>query len=170
MNTLIRKTVLAALLLAALPAANAAIQNYNFSGTLGSGVYAGQSFSGSFSFDDVGLSGFDAEWLSVDKLTMSFLGNSYSLADATAAVEVAYNNGAFLGLSYDTGTIDNGFTLIPGTDHVGGAFLAYTTPAGLAGEGSVAFAQAVPEPESYAMLLAGLGLMGMVARRRAKAA
>ena len=28
------------------------------------------------------------------------------------------------------------------------------------------FATAVPEPETYAMLLAGLGLMGVVARRR----
>ncbi|MBT9519897.1 MAG: PEP-CTERM sorting domain-containing protein, partial [Dechloromonas sp.] len=28
----------------------------------------------------------------------------------------------------------------------------------------------VPEPESYAMLLAGLGLMGVVARRRSQAA
>lgn len=32
------------------------------------------------------------------------------------------------------------------------------------------YAQAVPEPETYAMLMAGLGLMGFVARRRKKAA
>lgn len=28
---------------------------------------------------------------------------------------------------------------------------------------------AVPEPESYAMFLAGLGLLGMIARRRTRA-
>jgi predicted extracellular nuclease len=32
--------------------------------------------------------------------------------------------------------------------------------------GSTAFAAAVPEPETYAMLLAGLGLIGFAARRR----
>ncbi|MGZ3183969.1 MAG: FxDxF family PEP-CTERM protein [Telluria sp.] len=32
--------------------------------------------------------------------------------------------------------------------------------------GSVTMAQAVPEPQTYAMLLAGLGLMGVAARRR----
>lgn len=34
------------------------------------------------------------------------------------------------------------------------------------GDNAVAFAPAVPEPETYAMLLAGLGLMGGIARRR----
>ncbi|MDR3324058.1 MAG: PEP-CTERM sorting domain-containing protein [Zoogloeaceae bacterium] len=31
-------------------------------------------------------------------------------------------------------------------------------------------APAVPEPETYALLLAGLGLMGVIVRRRRKAA
>lgn len=35
--------------------------------------------------------------------------------------------------------------------------------------GSVTVAAAVPEPETYAMLLAGLGLMGGIARRRKQA-
>ena len=34
------------------------------------------------------------------------------------------------------------------------------------GGGSINFASAVPEPETYAMLLAGLGVVGFVARRR----
>ena len=34
------------------------------------------------------------------------------------------------------------------------------------GDNAVGFAAAVPEPETYAMLLAGLGLMGTIARRR----
>jgi hypothetical protein len=33
-------------------------------------------------------------------------------------------------------------------------------------EGLVTITSAVPEPESYAMFLAGLGLMGTIARRR----
>jgi hypothetical protein len=36
------------------------------------------------------------------------------------------------------------------------------------GDNAVGFATAVPEPETYAMFLAGLGLMGTIARRRNK--
>jgi hypothetical protein len=40
------------------------------------------------------------------------------------------------------------------------------TTADIGSPGFTSFAAAVPEPETYAMLLAGLGLMGAVARRK----
>lgn len=90
-------------------------------------------------------------------------------------------------LRYDTSPVGSGQIGISATDAQNGLFLAGTTIA--TGEfyavasvsayktgtkidltyDTVSFAvavTAVPEPESYAMLLAGLGLMGFVARRR----
>lgn len=166
MQKLIRTTALAVALLAAFPAAQAATQNYSFNGALDSGLYAGQTFSGNFSFDDAALSGIDAEWLSVGSLSMNFLGNNYTLANAAAPVEVSYFNGAFVGLSYTVETGEPKFSLIAGYDNVGQSYIAYDTAVlGGSGAGNVIYA-AVPEPESYALLLAGLGLLGAVARRR----
>ena len=50
----------------------------------------------------------------------------------------------------------------------GGAYLSVNgvTSGSLGGIYSGSIASAVPEPESFAMLLAGLGLMGAVVRRR----
>lgn len=57
---------------------------------------------------------------------------------------------------------------------IGGADYAQqfnpTDPAALKGYGISATVAAVPEPETYALLLAGLGLMASVARRRSRAA
>ena len=166
MKRIFRSTALAALLLAALPAAQAAIQSYDFSGTLDSGFYNGQSFAGSFSFDDAALLGSDSEWLSVNHLSMSFLGATFTLANAAAPTEVAYFNGTFLGLSYTVESGDPKFSLIAGYDNVSQSFLAYDTVHGTSGAGSISYTAAVPEPESYAMFLAGLGLMGLTVRRR----
>jgi len=170
MQKLFRTTALAALLLAALPAAQAATQNYIFSGTLDSGIFSGQTFSGNFSFDDAALTGLDAEWLSVGNLSFSFLGHTFTLANAAAPAEVGYFNGNFLGLSYTVESSEPKVSLIAGNESTSDAFIAYDTSAiGGSGAGSVIYA-AVPEPESFAMLLAGLGLMGAVARRRRMAA
>ena len=46
----------------------------------------------------------------------------------------------------------------------GGAVLTEAT--GINNQGQVAAIGIIPEPETYAMLLAGLGLLGFIARRR----
>lgn len=163
MRNILRTTALAAALLATFPAAQAATQTWNFNGTLDSGTFSGQSFGGSFSFDDAALTGNDLEWLSVVSLSMNFVGTSYSLDNATAPVEVSFFNGGFTGLSYNVGTEADGFTFIPGQYALSDSYVAYTMTTGIGGAGSVIYA-AVPEPETYAMLLAGLGLLAL--RRR----
>lgn len=49
---------------------------------------------------------------------------------------------------------------------VNGAFLAANDFAELGSPGSIATVAAIPEPEIYALMMAGLGLMGFVARKR----
>lgn len=71
-------------------------------------------------------------------------------------------------------TVVGGAGYTGGTDSTNGVWIAQTNFVLLAGTSfsdvswstSVVTASAVPEPETYAMMLAGLGLMGAVARRR----
>jgi hypothetical protein len=146
-------TAAAALLLAVLPAAQAATQSYSFEGTLNA-----VQFFGSFSFDDTALVPFDGSITvaPVTNLSMSYGGTSYSLLDAWATPDVSYNAGAFLGLSYS----NDAMTFVPGSVNASDAFVTD----GL-NSANVIYA-AVPEPETYAMLLAGLGLIGGAVRRR----
>lgn len=166
MKNALRSTVLAALLLAALPAAQAATQSWNVSGTLDSGHFTGQSFAGTFSFDDASLTGFGDEWLTVDNLALNFAGMDYTLADADAPAEVSFFDGAFLGLSFSTtSSRDPQISFVAGFSGLGDAFVAYDTSLGLSGAGDAIYAP-VPEPDTYALLLAGLGLLGIAARPR----
>ncbi len=167
MRNFIRTTALAAALLAVFPAAQAA--TYSFSGMMDSGSLIGESFTGLFSFDDSSLSKTGEEYLGVGSLSMNFLGNDWKLfhLEVGSVAEVKFYDGVFAGLAYSAtwGTTD--FTTITGTSDASDAFVAYDSSLGLSGSGNLIYA-AVPEPDAYAMLLAGLGLMGLVARRRAK--
>jgi hypothetical protein len=167
MRNFIRTTALAAALLAVFPAAQAA--TYSFSGTMDSGALIGQSFSGLFSFDDSALTKAGEEYLGVGSLSMNFLGNVWDLSirENGSVAEVKFYDGIFAGLSYSATWGTTGFTSAPGLSDTSDAFVSYDSQLGLSGGSSVIYA-AVPEPESYAMLLAGLGLMGLIARRRAK--
>lgn len=163
MQKLLRSTLLAALLIAALPAAQAA--TYSFSGLMDSGSLIGESLSGSLSFDNLGLTGSGFELFNLSSLNISFAGHTYTLAEADVTPDVSYQDGVFLGLSYSASALEPKLALIAGSFSAGDAFVAYTKN-GLDGAGSISYTAAVPEPEAYAMLLAGLGLLGLAARRR----
>lgn len=69
-------------------------------------------------------------------------------------------------ITFGLGNVDAvSFTSFGGTAHAG-----YAGSQATFGLDTLTIAAAVPEPETYAMLLAGLGLMGAVARRRNKRA
>jgi len=170
MRNIFRITALAAVLLGAMPAAQAAVQTYSFNGAIDSGHYLGETFSGQFSFDDAGLSLSGTEYVNLASLSLNFLSTNWTLANAVplSNSDVTFENGNFLGLSFSAESANVSFSVIPGFSAVSESFIAYDTPLGNSGAGSVIYA-AVPEPESYALLLAGLGLMGVLARRRARA-
>ena len=75
--------------------------------------------------------------------------------------------GATLGGPYPAGTSFSGLLTAPGTYHL--AFVGTVT--GVGGQYSASIqAVPVPEPETYAMMLAGLGAIGFVAWRRRRQA
>ena len=169
-------SALVAALLLATGAAKAQTQFFSFQGLLADGPLTGQAFSGSFSVNPTGLPpGGDADYALLN-FTMLLAGNTYTLATADAPPTAVYAAGSFAGLSYTdidspSAAVRPWIAFIPGFDNFAGAYLAYTAAAvgGVdSGFGSYSIT-AVPEPATVALLLAGLGMVGAAARRRATA-
>lgn len=159
------------LLLLGATSAQAAINTYTFNGTLDFGEFKGETFSGQFSFDDKALTGTgdEYEYQAVDTLNLSFQSHTYTQANAAVdtTAEVAFLNGAFLGLSFTVESSDPKFSFITGATDVIEASFAYVPSVGISGYGTVAYTLVpVPEPKTYLMVLAGLGLIGFVVRKR----
>ena len=150
------------LLFAAFAPAQAAVQTYTFSGAIDAGPLLGETYAGSFSFDDAALTGTGAEWLAVDSLAMNFMGSSFTQADVAfgAAVEVGYYDGAFLGLSYSVDSATYPFSFVTGSVDASDAFFATDSSSG-----SLTYAAAVPEPRDWMLMLAGIGLVGVMVER-----
>ena len=160
-------TALIGLLLLGATSAQAATNTYTFSGALDSGVFNGETFSGQFSFDDATLSGTGDEYLAVNTVKMNFHGQTYTQTNAAAIPEVRFADGALFGLSFTVDSSDPAFSLTPGFSSVADAYFGYDSRAGASGYGSVTYTLVpVPEPKTSAMLLAGLGLVGYVVKKR----
>ena len=167
MTTTLSKTLVTLAALLALGSGAAQAASYNFSGQIETGPALGQSFDGEFSFDESLLTGSAYELLDLSSWTLNALGQTYTSAGATATPQAAFWDGQFVGISATYTSASGGVNLVDGFTDFSGAYLAYETPAG-SGFGSYTIS-AVPEPSSWALGLAGLGLIGVAARRRRNA-
>ncbi len=169
-TTLLTLAASAALMLA--PALSQAA-SYSFSGTVDDGPLVGQAFAGSFEFDASSVTSAFTGDLPVSAFSLLLFSQTYTLASADATPVAVYFEGSFLGLSYVDADAVNPLTrpfvaLVPGFLSLGDAYLAYDQSAdpgaGLAGYGSFSVT-VVPEPAALLLMLAGLGVVGGMARR-----
>ncbi len=118
--------------------------------------------TGTFSFDDVVVAngGFDGTF-NLTALTLSFQGQTYTLAQAMDPY-VQFEGGTLTGPNARFVTTTGGTLDL--TSFFGASNFNYA--AGGLDQGGTLTISAVPEPESYALMLGGLGLVGWMARRR----
>jgi hypothetical protein len=179
-KTSLKLTAVAAMLAGASVAANAATTDLGaisgtdpktFSGVVqGSGTSINDIFtfsldqnnvSSGYSVVNIPLSFSGAEWnTALATLTLmsnadGIVGNADDQMLGSAIWDQGSNSNDSLQLSYDSPIAGPAYIQITGI-----------TDGGNGGIYSGAIAAAIPEPETYAMLLAGLGLMGAVVRRR----
>jgi hypothetical protein len=153
---------------AALIAASAAhADSFLFSGTLDAGPLAGQSFSGSFTLDTSAVTGSAFEQLLLSDFSLNFNAQGYT-QNGTATAD--YADGVFLGLSYSFSAASYELTMVSGSMDASDAVLYFQpmlggSPVPTASSGMYTVT-AVPEPETWALMLGGLGAIGLLARRR----
>jgi hypothetical protein len=169
---------------AAVQAAPFTVSAFGNSSTGGTGLatlslIAGQSFSVSVGSDDLWSAGALPRWSNADGLT----GNRFATGSDESGESIGTLIGADFGL-YAQGNLSAAYGTLVGQIGAGDYFVVGTSFNGVAaatgtlnlfywdsnfGDNTGAISAdvtAVPEPETYALMLAGLGVVGFVARRR----
>jgi hypothetical protein len=167
MKNILLGTLSAITLVLAVPASQAASVGYSFSVSIDSGSLAGQSFAGSFSYDDAQVpvpNPFGGDLFELSSFDFSFVGGPFAKADLDYAGAVL-DNGSFIGLELGDAT----FAFLPASGPFAASF-AYDFGLNGAGNGSIVYTPRMtelPEPGT-AWLAAGLlaGLAGV--RRRSR--
>ena len=156
--------------MAGQPAVAASV-GYTFDASLLTGVLAGTTFSGSFTYDDAGASGIGKEFLFLTSLDFTLLGVPFDLQDIKQGGQAILEDGT---LSYFTAAF---LPPPPANSPVsdiafgfgGPGVIGYAMPPGLSDIASgqyILHPRAVPGPGSLACLALGLAVLAPTLTRR----
>lgn len=161
-NAVITSGVVLSLAVEQVSPAQAAIVSYNLAGTIETGLLTGQTFSGTFSYDNSPLTGSGFEFLDVSQVNLNFLGSTFTAVNADSNPTVEFLDGILLGLNFSTSSFTPEFSLIPAFGAIEATFSYIGT--GDSGSGPVQFAL-VPEPSTVLGIIA-LGIGGFLVGRK----
>ena len=157
-KTLTQLTIGTAFLMAfSTPSAGAATITQNILVTITSGTLTGNTYTGSFSYDDSLLTPppFTGD-IPVSALSFTFEGTTYTEADG--APEAVYFGGTFVGLAFAVANTPQP-TFIPGINLVRDSTFSYDLGSS-SGVGTVTYTEVTGTPEPTAILgLLSLGLL-----------
>lgn len=143
---------------------------FNFDVNVNSGALNGNTYSGSFSYDDATLTGSGSESVTVDSLNFTFEGTPYTEADDIGSgAEAIFEGGTFLGLNYSTSAA---FSFAPGFTSASEATFNYNVSGTGTGAGPITYT-AVPfgvDSTKGILLLGGLFMAKKAINRRKAAA
>jgi hypothetical protein len=161
-NAVITSGVVLSFAVQQVNSAQAAIVSYNLAGTIQNGLLTGQTFSGTFSYDNSLLTGLGFEFLDVSQVNLNFFGSTFTAVDADSNPTVEFLDGILLGLNFSTSSFTPEFSLIPafGSTEATFSYIGIND----SGSGPVQYVL-IPEPSTVLGIIA-LGIGGFLVGRK----